>query len=46
MTKNKRIGLIQMSCAPDTAANLDKHNLRSGNWLGQSGKYDDWTESE
>jgi N-carbamoylputrescine amidase len=24
MTKNKRIGLIQMSCAPDTAANLDK----------------------
>jgi N-carbamoylputrescine amidase len=23
-TKNKRIGLIQMSCVPDTAANLDK----------------------
>jgi N-carbamoylputrescine amidase len=23
-TTNKRIGLIQMSCAPDTAANLDK----------------------
>ena len=23
-TPNKRIGLIQMSCVPDTAANLDK----------------------
>src|SRR6202035_447557 len=23
-TKNKRVALIQMACAPDTAANLDK----------------------